>query len=170
MLTKNQDIITEFSGVEFSKYASKTSDFVKEFKSRANQNGQFLNWVNLPSEQLKRVDEIYELAQNLKNLTGAKKLSVMGIGGSKHTVEHMLSINGLNIKGEDIVFYSDVDSASLERFLYKLDNDVLTSNFMIASKSGSTFETKDGFLRVLDRKSTRLNSSHNVISRMPSSA
>ena len=62
----------------------------------------------------------------------------------------MLSINGLNIKGEDIVFYSDVDSASLERFLYKLDNDVLNSNFMIASKSGSTFETKDGFLRVLD--------------------
>ena len=150
MLTKNQDIITEFSGVEFSKYASKTGDFVKEFKSRVNQKGQFLNWVNLPSEQLKRVDEIYELAQNLKNLTGAKKLSVMGIGGSKHTVEHMLSINGLNIKGEDIVFYSDVDSASLERFLYKLDNDVLSSNFMIASKSGSTFETKDGFLRVLD--------------------
>ena len=146
MLTKNQDIITEFSGVEFSKYASKTGDFVKEFKSRANQKGQFLNWVNLPSEQLKRVDEIYELAQNLKNLTGAKKLSVMGIGGSKHTVEHMLSINGLNIKGEDIVFYSDVDSASLERFLYKLDNDVLSSNFIIASKSGSTFETKDGFL------------------------
>lgn len=150
MLTKNTGIITEFSGVDFSKYASKTGDFVKEFKSRANRKGQFLNWVNLPSEQLKRVDEIYELAQNLKNQTGAKKLSVMGIGGSKHTVEHMLSINGLNIKGEDIVFYSDVDSASLERFLYKLDNDVLNSNFMIASKSGSTFETKDGFLRVLD--------------------
>lgn len=104
MLTKNTGIITEFSGVEFSKYASKTGDFVKEFKSRANRKGQFLNWVNLPSEQLKRVDEIYELAQNLKNQTGAKKLSVMGIGGSKHTVEHMLSINGLNIKGEDIVF------------------------------------------------------------------
>ena len=150
MLTKNTGIITEFSGVDFSKYASKTGDFVKEFISRANRKGQFLNWVNLPSEQLKRVDEIYELAQNLKNQTGAKKLSVMGIGGSKHTVEHMLSINGLNIKGEDIVFYSDVDSASLERFLYNLDNDVLNSNFMIASKSGSTFETKDGFLRVLD--------------------
>lgn len=150
MLTKNTGITTEFSGVDFSKYASKTGDFVKEFKSRANRKGQFLNWVNLPSEQLKRVDEIYELAQNLKNQTGAKKLSVMGIGGSKHTVEHMLSINGLNVKGDDIVFYSDVDSASLERFLYKLDNDVLNSNFMIASKSGSTFETKDGFLRVLD--------------------
>lgn len=73
----------------------------------------------------------------------------MGIGGSKHTVEHMLSINGLNIKGDKIEFYSDVDSASLERFLYKLNDNVLDSNFLIASKSGSTFETKDGFLRVL---------------------
>lgn len=148
MLTKNSDITANFSGVDFSKYSSKVSDFVKEFASRANQKGQFLNWVNLPAEQLKRVDEIYEMAQKLKDATGAEKLSVMGIGGSKHTVEHMLSINGLNIKGDKIEFYSDVDSASLERFLYKLGNDVTKSNFLIASKSGSTFETKDGFLRV----------------------
>ncbi|MBS4759394.1 MAG: hypothetical protein KHX03_01695 [Clostridium sp.] len=149
MLTKNSDITTSFSGVDFNKYTSKVSEFVNEFASRANQKGQFLNWVNLPIEQLKRVDEIYELAQNLKNATNAEKLSVMGIGGSKHTVEHMLSINGLNVNGESVEFYSDVDSASLERFLYRLGNDVTKSNFMIASKSGSTFETKDGFLRVL---------------------
>ena len=149
MLTKNSDITTNFSGVDFSKYSSKVSDFVNEFAKRANKQGQFLNWVNLPSEQLKRVDEIYELAAKLKEQTGSNKLSVMGIGGSKHTVEHMLSINGLNVKGDSIEFYSDVDSASLERFLYRL-GDVTKSNFMIASKSGSTFETKDGFLRVLD--------------------
>ena len=59
MLTKNADIKTNFSGVEFSKYSSKVSEFVNEFSKRANQKGQFLNWVNLPSEQLKRVDEIY---------------------------------------------------------------------------------------------------------------
>ncbi len=150
MLTKKCDITTTFSGVDFSKYASKTADFVNEFASRANKEGQFLNWVNLPQEQLKRVDEIYGLVESLKSQTNAKKLSVMGIGGSKHTVEHMLSINGLNVKGDVIEFYSDVDSASLERFLYRLGNDVLESNFMIASKSGSTFETKDGFLRVLE--------------------
>ncbi len=149
MLTKNANITAKFSGIDFSKYSSKVSEFVKEFSSRANKQGQFLNWVNLPSEQAKMVDEIYTLAENLKNQTGASKLSVMGIGGSKHTVEHMLSINGLNIKGDKIEFYSDVDSASLERFLYKLNDNVLDSNFLIASKSGSTFETKDGFLRVL---------------------
>lgn len=146
---QNLGISTNFTGVDFSKYASKVNEFVNEFSKRANQKGQFLNWVDLPQNQAKRVEEIYELASKLKAQTGAKKLSVMGIGGSKHTVEHMLSINGLNVKGDVVEFYSDVDSASLERFLYRLNDNVLESNFMIASKSGSTFETKDGFLRVL---------------------
>ena len=149
MLTKNANVTAKFTGVDFSQYSSKISEFVNEFSSRANKKGQFLNWVNLPQEQAKRVDEIYKLACGLKAQTGAEKLSVMGIGGSKHTVEHMLSINGLNVKQDVIEFYSDVDSASLERFLYRLENNVLKSNFLIASKSGSTFETKDGFLRVL---------------------
>ncbi len=148
MLTKNSSLRTTFSGVDFSKYSSKTSEFVKEFSSRANLQGKFLNWVNLPQEQIKRLDDIYSLAEKLKAQTGADKLSVLGIGGSKHTVEHMLGINGLNICGDKIYFYSDVDSVSFERFLAKLNNDVLSSNYMIASKSGSTFETKDGFLRI----------------------
>ena len=149
MLTKNSNVTVKFTGVDFGEYSPKVSEFVNEFSSRANKKGQFLNWVNLPENQAKRVDEIYELANKLKAQTGAKKLSVMGIGGSKHTFEHMLSINGLNVKHDTIEFYSDVDSASLERFLYRLENNVLESNYLIASKSGSTFETKDGFLRVL---------------------
>ncbi len=147
MITKMKDIKTTFTGVDFGKYSAKISEFVKEFASRANMPGQFLNWVNLPQEQLKRVDELYTMAENFKKQTGVKKLSVLGIGGSKHTVEHMLSINGLNVRKDVAAFYSDVDSASLERFLYQL-GDVTSSNYMIASKSGSTFETKDGFLRI----------------------
>ena len=147
MLTKNSSVKTSFSGVDFSKYSSKTSDFVREFSSRANKPGHFLNWVNLPAEQLKRVDELYSMVESFKSQTGVSKLSVMGIGGSKHTVEHMLSINGLNIKGDVVDFYSDVDSTSWNRFMARL-GDVTSSNYMIASKSGSTFETKDGFLRI----------------------
>lgn len=147
MLTKTSSVKTSFSGVDFSKYSAKVSEFVKELSSRANKSGHFLNWVNLPSEQLKRVDELYSMVEKFKAQTGVSKLSVMGIGGSKHTVEHMLSINGLNVKHDSVEFYSDVDSVSLNRFLYRL-GDVTSSNFMIASKSGSTFETKDGFLRV----------------------
>lgn len=138
----------DFYGFDFSKYEGNVSKFVGEFSKRANQKGQFLNWVNLPQEQIKRVDEIYTLAEKLKAQTGCERLSVMGIGGSKHTVEHMLSINGLNICQDKIAFYSDVDSASFERFLYRMGNKVTSSNYMIASKSGSTFETKDGFLRI----------------------
>ena len=148
MVTKMSILKTTFSGIDFSNYKSKVSEFVNELSIRANKEGKFLNWVNLPQEQLKRVDELYTMVENFKAQTGNKMLSVMGIGGSKHTVEHMLSINGLNICGDRVQFYSDVDSISLERFLTKLGNDVLSSNFMIASKSGSTFETKDGFLRV----------------------
>ena len=148
MLTKSSSLKTIFSGVDFSKYSSKTSEFVKEFSSRANKAGKFLNWVNLPQEQLKRLDDIYSLVSSLKSQTSATKLSIMGIGGSKHTVEHMLGINGLNICGESILFYSDVDSISFNRFLSRLNNDVLSSSYLIASKSGSTFETKDGFLRI----------------------
>lgn len=151
MLTKSSSLTANFTGIDFSKYSSKVSEFVKEFSSRANKSGQFLNWVDLPSKQAQRVDEIYSMVSKLKSATGAKTLSVMGIGGSKHTVEHMLSINGLNINRTDIEFYSDIDSSSWERFLYRLGNDVTSSNYLIASKSGSTFETKDGFLRILNR-------------------
>lgn len=148
MVTKMASVKTTFSGIDFSNYKSKVSEIVNELSSRANKQGHFLNWVNLPQEQLKRVDELYTMAENFKAQTGNTMLSVMGIGGSKHTVEHMLSVNGLNINSDKVLFYSDVDSVSLERFLTKLGNNVLSSNFMIASKSGSTFETKDGFLRM----------------------
>lgn len=150
MLTMSSSLTVKFSGIDFSKYSSHINEFVNEFSSRANKSGQFLNWVNLPSEQLKRVDEIYSLASKLKSATGASRLSILGIGGSKHTVEHMLSINGLNVNRTDIEFYSDIDSASFSRFLYRLGNDVTSSNYLIASKSGSTFETKDGMLRIWD--------------------
>ena len=148
MITKSSSLKTVFTGVDFSKYESKTSEFVNEFSKRANKEGKFLNWVNLPELQLTRLDDLYSMASALKSQTGAKKLSVMGIGGSKHTVEHMLGINGLNLLGDTILFYSDVDSISWERYLSKLGGDVLSSNYLIASKSGSTFETKDGFLRI----------------------
>lgn len=147
MITKISALKTSFSNVDFSSYSSNVSKFVEEFASRANKEGKFLNWVNLPSEQLKRLDDLYSLASSLKSQTGASKLSVLGIGGSKHTVEHMLGINGLNLDGSSVLFYSDVDSVSLNRFLSKLGS-VLDSNYLVASKSGSTFETKDGLLRI----------------------
>jgi len=137
-----------FYNSDFSSLKSYMAASIEEFKSRANKPGQFLNWVDLPKNQLLRLDEIYSMAEQLKNQTGAQYLTVLGIGGSKHTVENMLSINGLNIGNKEILFYSDVDSASFSRYLYLIGNDVTKSNYLVASKSGSTFETKDGLLRI----------------------
>jgi len=141
-------ITTRFFNADMKAAQQTMPQVISEFTKRAEKPGQFLNWVGLPQRQLERVERIYAMVEELKKATHAKILSVLGIGGSKHTVEHMLGINGLNIKKDNIMFFSDVDSVSLDRFIYKLDNDVTNSNFLIASKSGSTFETKDGFLRV----------------------
>ncbi len=141
-------VSTRYFNTDFAKAEKIMPEVLDSFVKRANKPGQFLNWVGLPEVQLKRVDEIYEMADKLKNQTNAKFLSVLGIGGSKHTVEHMLGINGLNINKDKVLFFSDVDSVSLNRFLHRLDNDVTNSNYLIASKSGSTFETKDGFLKI----------------------
>ena len=53
----------------------------------------------------------------MKNQSPAKLLTVLGIGGSKHTVEHMLGVNGLNLKGDSVKFFSDIDSVSFNRFM-----------------------------------------------------
>lgn len=143
----NLGLVTNYTGIDFSKYVGKPV-IVEELAKRANVAGQFLNWVNLPENQLKRVDEIYNLASKLKEQTGAQILSVLGIGGSKHTVEHMLSVNGLNVCSNKVHFLSDIDTASFERFLARIGGDVTKSNYLVASKSGSTFETKDGMLRI----------------------
>ena len=68
MLTKNSSLRTVFSGVDFSKYSSKTSEFVSEFSSRANKEGKFLNWVNLPQEQLKRLEAIKNKSEDEDNI------------------------------------------------------------------------------------------------------
>ena len=141
-------VSTSFSNSDYLMYENTISSAVAEFSKRANQPGQFLNWVDLPKNQIARLDEIYSMVQTMKSQTGAGKFTVLGIGGSKHTVENMLGLNGLNINKDSILFYSDVDSTSFARFLYRLGNDVTSSNYMVASKSGSTFETKDGFLRI----------------------
>ena len=91
MMTKLSDVKTTFTGVDFSKYSSKVSAFVSEFASRANQKGQFLNWVNLPQEQAKRVDSLYELANNLKNLQTALKNYILAFKQDKQQVVHVVS-------------------------------------------------------------------------------
>lgn len=150
MKDPNINIDTDFYGVDFGAYTKQIKKYIDELRTRVNKTGQFLNWVNLPKEQLARIDDFYNLVNELKNATKADKLTVLGIGGSKHPIEHMLSINGLNLN-QDILFYSDIDSLSFNRLLKSLRGDITNSNFLVVSKSGSTFETKDAFLKIKNK-------------------
>ena len=146
-----------FSSAVTNRVEKVLPDAVKNLSDRIDVKGQFLKWAKLPENQINRVDAIYDMVRALKSQTDAKMLTVLGIGGSKHTIEHMLGINGLNIKGDKVKFFSDIDSTSFNRFMYQIDNDVQNSNYLVVSKSGSTFETKDGMTRILDRLKAKFN-------------
>ena len=109
----NLGITTLFTNANLEKVNRVLPQAVDEFVRRANQKGQFLNWVDLPKHQQERIDEFYSMAENFKAQTNAKYLTVLGIGGSKHTVEHMLGVNGLNIDNS-VLFYSDIDYVNIQ--------------------------------------------------------
>ena len=149
----NLGMTTKFYNNGFNYYLKQAfPKAVDEMAGRVNKPGQFLSWADLPKEQLKRVDYIYDLVKDIKSKPFSPKLlTVLGIGGSKHTVEHMLGVNGLNLNGGKVKFFSDIDSVSFNRFMNELDGNAANSNYLVVSKSGSTFETKDGMLRIMNR-------------------
>jgi hypothetical protein len=136
-------------GFNYGKLIDPAIKAVDELNLRHTKKGQFLKWVELPKEQLKRVDYIYEAVKNFKNQSPAKFLTVIGIGGSKHPVEHMLNVNSLNLDNQ-VKFISDIDSVSHKRYMATIGNDVRNSNYLIVSKSGSTYEPSDAFIRTQD--------------------
>ena len=133
------------------KYQTFSAQVVKDFTERKDNQEEFLKWVDLPSEQLdshfgkSHLDEIYEQAEQLKNNTN-RPLVVLGIGGSKHTAEFLLNMTGVGNKGK-VYFYSDIDPISFNNFLKEINHPVNELNFLVVSKSGTTFETKDSFIR-----------------------
>lgn len=124
-----------------NKYGALAQNDISELKSRAGKSGQVLNWIGvLPDTQLKRLDEIYAFADSMKE-NGGERLGIIGIGGSKHTIENLLT---LNEKSDKAVFLSAVDPESMDKFLKKL-GDFKTANIMVASKSGTTLEPSVGY-------------------------
>jgi glucose-6-phosphate isomerase len=141
----------------FTNYEPSMKNVMNDFDSRKDKDGQFLKWVSLPANQLAKgangkshLDDIYSQASNLaqrKNADGTSRpLVVLGIGGSKHTAEFLLNMNGLGNKGK-VYFYSDIDPVSFNNFLKETGKDVKDLNFLVVSKSGTTFETQDAFKR-----------------------
>lgn len=156
----NNTRYTSFNQV-VEKYTPEMRDVIKDFNIRKNQDGQFLKWVELPKNQLAKnengishLDQIYLQANELlnrRNDDGTQRpLVVLGIGGSKHTAEFLLNMNGEGNKGK-VMFYSDIDPVSFNNFMRETGNDITKLNFLVASKSGTTFETADGFKRFEDK-------------------
>ena len=130
------------------------NNVIENFSSRISDPKQFLKWVELPANQLEvingksHLDEIYAQANELKSRKNKveRPLVILGIGGSKHTAEFLLNMNGVGNKGK-VYFYSDIDPVSFNNFLKEVNRPVQDLNFLVVSKSGTTFETKDGFMR-----------------------
>ena len=117
------------------------AEAVKEVKSRAGKQGQFLNWIKiLPENQLKNLDHLYELAAKAKD--GFDELAILGIGGSRHTTESMMNMLGI----KNVHFFSSVDPISFKRFIEPLN--LARTKFMVVSKSGGTMETTTAYNKV----------------------
>ncbi len=126
------------------KYGEQMKSDIQNFQDRIGLKGQFLNWpLLLPGDQLKRIDEIYETADGLKQ-NGNGKLGVIGIGGSRHTAENILTLNGIEDK---VAFLSATDPDSIRKFIKKLGN-LDTANILVVSKSGTTLEPSVGYQEV----------------------
>jgi len=127
------------------KYGSNVQADLANLQKRIGKPGQYLNWIgHLQKDQLKRVDEIYTLADKMKRDGGNGKLGLIGIGGSRHTVEAVLDLTGLSGKVE---FLAGTDPVSIKDFMKKL-GDLTKANIMVASKSGGTLEPNHGFKEV----------------------
>lgn len=115
---------------------------VKEVKQRAGKTGQFLNWIKvLPENQLKNLDNLFEMAQKAKE-GGFDELAILGIGGSRHTTESMMTLLGI----KNVHFFSSVDPVSFNRFIEPLN--LARTKFMVVSKSGGTMETTTAYNKV----------------------
>ena len=151
-----QDNKTEFKNFSevVAKYEPQMKTVIENFNTRVGKEKQFLNWVTLPASQLEKdennmshLDKIYAQATVLRERheDTDKPLVVLGIGGSKHTAEFLS--NMVNTPKGKILFYSDIDPISYENFKEKIGGNVKNANYLVVSKSGTTFETKDAFTR-----------------------
>lgn len=124
------------------KYGVSAKKCAEDVNARAGKKGQVLSWIGiLPKNQLERLDSIYELADGLR-AAGGEKLLVIGIGGSKHTVENILALNGFSDKA---MFLSAADPDSIRDFADKNLKDKSKVAVLVASKSGTTLEPSYGF-------------------------
>lgn len=122
---------------------------LEEVRLRMNNKGQFLAWFKLPEKQLNEwgTARIFKAVQELKATDPNRQLTVIGIGGSKHTLEYVIGTGDLPGRNK-IHFYSDIDPISLSRLKKELGGRFRNSNYEVVSKSGTTFEPEDALVNI----------------------
>lgn len=124
------------------KYGLLARQTAQDLSKRAGKKGQVLNWIGvLPKNQLERLEDIYKLAFSLRE-KGPDKLAIIGIGGSKHTIENLLTLNG---KQNKALFLSAADPDSITEFFVNKVGKTDKIALMAASKSGTTLEPSYDF-------------------------
>ena len=78
----NLGITTSFTNANLEKVNHVLPQAVDEFVRRANQKGQFLNWVDLPKHQQERIDELVKLNDEAMARVNDYKLTISNIDTS----------------------------------------------------------------------------------------
>ncbi len=132
-------------------YLSGSARYANELlESKKGAGSDFLGWVNLPSEALKMVKEINELAEEIRE--NAEVLVSVGIGGSylggKAVIESFLNPFSAAEKGSTQVIYAghNMNGEYFRHLLNYLEGKDFYVN--VISKSGTTTEPAIAF-RVL---------------------
>ena len=140
----NVDVQILGTEIQFDDYKDAAGQVIDELKQRKGKPGQFLNWIKiLPEGQLKEIDRIYGMANEVPGHDKIDDLVVIGIGGSKHTTEAMLDLVDIEDRKVNVHLYSAIDDDSFEKMKRKINPK--RTLFLIVSKSGTTLETMTGY-------------------------
>ena len=184
-MTKTLELDTEniksfVTDQEIAGLQSQVDQCHQDLESGRGKGAEYLGWLHLPSKTTP--DQLKKIQQSAKWIRDNCEAFVsVGIGGSylgaraaidfgSHTFSNQRSPSVR--KGPEILFAGqNISSDYLHDLLEILEDKKVCLN--VISKSGTTTEPAIAFRllkQFIDRKSTRLNSSHTDISRMPSSA
>jgi glucose-6-phosphate isomerase len=102
---------------------------------------EYFDWLNFKDNGpiRKGLEESKQMAEKVKQL-GDKKVFVMGMGGSSMCGKLINSALPSAEEAPDIQIMDNMDPATLLEKLPKKPNDLISTTFVIVSKSGNTFE------------------------------
>lgn len=148
------------AGEEIKKILPKISAAHKKLIERALPGGEFLGWVDLPENQLKKIQGIKKLAKEIKN--NSDVFIVTGIGGSYLGGRAVIqALKGGTFKGENkpLVLFAgiNISGSYLKELLEFIKGKSVYLN--VISKSGATLEPALSFRILRDYMEKRYGKS-----------